>query len=71
MIIFLIKIFENITLFLFIIYSFIELKVLVSLPNKSFHGLLDNKNALQLAHLPCYWSLCKWVKQAENTVDLC
>ena len=45
--IFQMKIFEKITLFLFIIYSFIELKVLMSLP-KSFHGPLDNENALQL-----------------------
>ena len=46
--IFQIEIFEKITLFLFIIYSFTELKVLVSLP-KSFHGPLANDNELQLA----------------------
>ena len=42
------KIFNVITLLLFIIYSFIKFKVLVSLP-KSFHGPLDHENVLQLA----------------------
>ena len=39
--IFQMRIFEKITLFLFLIHSFIELKVLVSLP-KIFYGLLGN-----------------------------
>ena len=39
------KIFNEITLFLFIIYSFIKLKVLVSVP-KSFDGPLCCDNAL-------------------------
>ena len=60
---------KEITLLLFKIYSFIELKVLLSLP-KFFHGPLDYENALQLAHWPCYWSLINWVKQAENTVSV-
>ena len=48
--IFQMKIFEKLnTLFLLKIYSFIELKVLVSLP-KSFNGPLANDNALQLAY---------------------
>ena len=46
--IFQMKIFNEITLLLFIIYSFIKFKVLVSLP-KSFHGPLGSENALQLA----------------------
>ena len=43
------KIFNEITLFLFTIHSFIKFKVLVSLP-KSFHGPLDCENVLQLAN---------------------
>ena len=43
------KIFNEIALFLFIIYSFIKLKVLVSLP-KTFHRPLCCDNALQLAN---------------------
>ena len=43
------KIFNEITLLLFIIYSFIKLKVLVGLP-KSFHRPLCCDNALQLAN---------------------
>ena len=42
------KIFNEITLLPFIIYSFIKFKVLVSLP-KSFHGPLSCDNVLQLA----------------------
>ena len=37
--------FEKITLFLFIIYSFIELKKIASLP-KSFRGPHNNENTL-------------------------
>ena len=44
-----IKICNEINLFVFIIYSFIKFKVLVSFP-KSFHGLLNYENALQLAN---------------------
>ena len=47
--IFQIKILNEITLLLFIIYSFIKFKVLVNLP-KSFHGLLGWENALQLVN---------------------
>ena len=47
--IFQMKIFNEVTLFLFIIYSFIKFKVLVSLP-KSFHAPLCFDNALQLAN---------------------
>ena len=47
--IFQMKIFNEITLLLFIIYSFNKFKVLVSLP-KSFHGPLVCDNALQLAN---------------------
>ena len=47
--IFQMKIFNEITLLLFIIYSFIKFKVLVSLP-KSFHGPLGYENVLQLAN---------------------
>ena len=43
------EIFDEITLLLFIIYSFIKFKVLVSLP-KSFHGPLVCHNTLQLAN---------------------
>ena len=46
--IFQMKIFNAITLLLFIIYSFIKFKVLISLP-KSFHGPLVCDKALQLA----------------------
>ena len=47
--IFQMKIFNEITLFLFIIHSFIRFKVLVSFP-KSFHGPLAHENALLLAN---------------------
>ena len=47
--IFQIKILNEITLFPFIIYTFIKFKVLVNLP-KSFHGPLVCENALQLAN---------------------
>ena len=47
--IFQIKLLNEITLLLFLIYSFIKFEVLVSLP-KSFHGLLDYENVLQLAN---------------------
>ena len=47
--IFQMKIFDEITLFLCIIYSCIKFKVLVSLP-KSFHGPLGSENVLQLAN---------------------
>ena len=43
------KIFNEITLLLFIIYSFIKFKVLISLP-KSFNGPLGCDNVLQLAN---------------------
>ena len=43
------KIFNEITLLLFIIDNFVKFKVLVSLPT-SFHGSLGHKNALQLAN---------------------
>ena len=43
------EIFNETTLLLFIIYSFINFKVLVSLP-KSFHGPVDCENALQLVN---------------------
>ena len=66
--IFQMKIFWKITLFLFIIYSFVELNVLVSLP-KSFHGPLDNENAMPLAHWPFYWSQFNWHKEANNTAS--
>ena len=47
--IFQIKLLNEITLLLFLIYSFIKFEVSVSLP-KSFHGLLDSENVLQLAN---------------------
>ena len=47
--IFQMKIFYEITLLLFIIYSFVKFKVLVSLP-KRFHGPLSCDNVLQLAN---------------------
>ena len=47
--IFQMKIFDKITLHPLTIYSFIKLKVLLSLP-KSFHGPLGFVNALQLAN---------------------
>ena len=47
--IFQMKIFQKIILYLFKIYSYIELNVLVTLP-KNFHGQLNNDNTLQLAH---------------------
>ena len=47
--IFQMKIFNEITLLLFIINSFIKFKVLVSLP-KIFHGPLGYENVLQLAN---------------------
>ena len=40
---------EEIIIFLLIIYSFTEFKVLIIVP-KSFHGPLDNENALRLTH---------------------
>ena len=46
------KIFNEITLLLFIIYSFVKFKVSVSLP-KSFNGPLGLDNVLQLANWPC------------------
>ena len=46
--IFQIKIFNEITLLLFIIYNFIKFKVLVNLP-KSFHGLFGCEKVLELA----------------------
>ena len=49
--IFQMKIFNEITFLLFIIYSFIKFKVLVSLP-KSFHGPLGYENILQLGNWP-------------------
>ena len=64
-----IKIFDKITLHLFIIYSFVKFKVLVSL-SKSFHGPLGYENALQLANWPCYWSQFNWVKQTDNTANV-
>ena len=59
--IFQIKLLNEITLRLFIIYSFIKFEVSVSLP-KSFHDPLDYENVLQLADWPCYWSQFNWVK---------
>ena len=47
--IFQIKIFNEITLLVFVIYSFIKFKVLVSLP-KGFNGLLSCGNVLQLVN---------------------
>ena len=47
--IFQMKIYNKITLLLFIIYSFIKFKVLVSLP-KSFNGPFVCDNVLQLAN---------------------
>ena len=47
--IFEIQIFNEITLLLFRIYSFIKFKVLISLP-KSFNGPLSCENVLQLAN---------------------
>ena len=47
--IFQMKIFNENTLLLFIIYSFIKFNVLVSLP-KSFHGPLGYGNVLQLVN---------------------
>ena len=47
--IFQIKIFNGITLLLFMIYSFIKFKVLVSLP-KSFHGPFGMR-------MHCYWPI--------------
>ena len=47
--IFQMKTFNEVTFLLFIIYSFIKLKVYVSLP-KSFHGPLGYENVLQLAN---------------------
>ena len=44
-----INIFNEITLLLFIIYSFIKFKVLVNLP-EGFHGPLGCENVLQLAN---------------------
>ena len=67
--IFQMKIFNDITLLLFIISGFITFKVLVSLP-KRFHGPLDYENVLQLANWPCYWSQFNWVKQTDNTATV-
>ena len=67
--IFQMKIFNEITLLSFLIYSFIKLKVLVSLP-KSFYRPLCCDNALQLANWPCYWSQFNWVKQTDNTAGV-
>ena len=67
--IFQMKIFDKITLHLFIIYSFIKFKVLGSLP-KSFHGPLGFVNALQLVNWPFYWSQFNWVKQTDNTASV-
>ena len=67
--IFQMKIFNEITLFLFIINNFIKFKVLVSLP-KIFHGPLGYKNVLQLANWPYYWSQFNWVKQIDNTASV-
>ena len=47
--IFQIKLLNEITLLLFIFYSFIKFEVLVSLP-ESFHGPFGYDNALQLAN---------------------
>ena len=44
-----IKIFNEITLLLFLIYSFIKFKVFVNLP-KGFHGPLGGENVLQLVN---------------------
>ena len=63
--IFQMKIFNEITLLLFIIYSFMKFKVLVSLP-KNFHDPLVCDNALQLANWPYYWSQFNWVKETNN-----
>ena len=67
--IFQIQIFNEITLLLFIIYSFIKFKVLVRLP-KSFHGPLGSKNVMQLANWPCYWSQFNWAKQTNNKASV-
>ena len=67
--IFQMKIYNEITLLLFIIYSFIKFEVLVSLP-KSFHGPLCCDNVLQLANWPCYWSQLNWVKEIDNTASV-
>ena len=67
--IFQMKTFNDITLLLFIISSFITFKVLVSLP-KSFHGPLSYENVLQLANWSCYWSQFNWVKQTDNTASV-
>ena len=63
------KIFNEITLLLFIIDRFTKFKVLVSLP-KSFHGQLDFENVLQLANWQCYWSQFNWVEQIDNTASV-
>ena len=67
--IFQIKIFNEITLLLFIIYSFVKFIVLVSLP-KSFNGPLGLDNVLHLANWPCNWSQFNWVKQTANTASV-
>ena len=51
--IFQIKIFKEITLLLFVIYTLIKFKILVSLP-KSFHCPFDYENILQLANWECF-----------------
>ena len=67
--IFQMKIFNEITLLPFLIYSFIKFKVLVGLP-KSFHGPLGCDNVLQLANWPCYWSQFSWVKETDNIASV-
>ena len=67
--IFQMKIFNEITLLLFIIYSLVKFKVLVSLP-KSFYGPLGLDNVLQLANWPCNWSQFNWVKQTDNIASV-
>ena len=67
--IFQLKILNEITLLLFIIYSLIKFKVLVNLP-KSFQDPIGFENALQLANWPCYWSQFNWVKQTDSTANV-
>ena len=67
--IFQMKIFNEITLLLFKIYSFNKFKVLVSFP-KMVHGPLVCDNVLQLANWPCYWSQFNWVKETDNTASV-
>ena len=67
--IFQMKIFNKITLLLYIIYSFVKFKVLGSLP-KSFNDPLGFDNVLQLANWPCNSSQLNWVKQTDNTASV-